>query len=123
MVTSGQGAKVVSLRRERERRLATQLAPTLETSVVVAPVESLDSVEEWRAAARMAGRANGWRVRTGYSIDDKRVWAVRNDMEPDEADLRDAADRLNGFLFGPKPREAPKRARSRRSTAGLFSLP
>jgi hypothetical protein len=123
MVTRSRSAKVVDLRRERGRRLAEQLAPTLERSFVVVLASSLDSVEEWRAAARMAGRANGWRVRTGFTVDEERVWAVRDDLEPDENDLRAAADRLDDLLFGGDRPEAPKPPRSPRSTAGLFALP
>jgi len=122
MVTSGRSSKVVDLRRERERRLAEKLAPTLEVSYVVVLARSLDSVEEWRAAARMAGRANGWQVRTGFTLDGERVWAVRNDLEPNVDDLRAAAGRLDDLLFGSERPEASKPALSRKSTAGLFPL-
>ncbi len=123
MVTRSRGAKVVNLQRERERRLAEQLAPMLEGSYAVVLASSLDSVEEWRAAARIAGRVNGWRVRTGFTGDGERVWAVRDDLEPDEHDLRAAADRVSDLLFGPAPPKPAKPARSRRSTANLFCVP
>ena len=121
LVTSGRRARVVDLGREWERRLAEQLAPTLERSHAVVTTATLDSVEEWRAAARMAGRANGWRVRTGFTVDGEGVWAVRTDIEPDESDSRDAADRIDSLLAGPTRLKTSKGARSGRPT--LFPLP
>jgi len=124
MVTSaGRGqsrAAIINLRRERERRLAAELAPTLRHTHAVAPVDTLHSVDEWRTAVRMAGRANGWRMRTGLSPDGSRVWAVRVDVEPDEAALHDAAERLGDYLG---QRRSPARsARRTRSRAGLHVL-
>ena len=123
MVTSAGRAKVVDLRRERERRLAGQLAPTLERSHAMVPTATLTSVEEWRTAARMAGRANGWRVRTGLTQDGEHVWAMRNDIEPDEEDLRAAADRLDDLLFGPGSPGAATPARRRGKGLRLLPLP
>lgn len=114
---------MVDLRRERERRLAEKLAPTLERTVVVVLASSLDSVEEWRAAARMAGRANAWRVRTGVTANGERIWAMRNDLEPDEDDLRSAASRLDGLLLGrtrPRPQNLLDHGRLLQH---LFSVP
>jgi len=123
MVTSGRRAQVVDLRRERERRLAGQLAPTLERSHAMVPIATLVSVEEWRAAARMLGRANGWQVRTGLTEDGEHVWAMRNDIEPDEEDLRAAAERLDDLLFGPGSPGAPTPARRRGTGPRLHPLP
>ena len=122
MVTSGRRSNVVDLRRERECRLAEQLVPTLERSHAVVATASLDSVEEWRAAARIAGRANGWRVRTGLTVDGTGVWAVRADIEPDEKDNRDAAHWLGDLLGGLGRLKSSKTAQSPRLMKNLSPL-
>jgi hypothetical protein len=49
----------------RRERLARGIAEDLETQTYAqAMVADFDDVEEWRAAARMAGRIVEWRVRT-----------------------------------------------------------
>jgi len=42
---------------------------------VVRQTESLD-VKRWRRAARQAGSALGWSIRTGVSADGSTVWAT-----------------------------------------------
>ncbi len=49
----------------RRHRLARVIADDLKTQTYAqAMVADIEDVDEWRAAARMAGRLVGWRVRT-----------------------------------------------------------
>jgi hypothetical protein len=75
------GSTVVDLRKRRIERLADELAPHLLHGPVIVEVDHIDSVEEWRAAARVAARRRGWKVRTGMSRGNGRVFAVRVDPE------------------------------------------
>ncbi len=84
MVTGNCGNTVVDLRAARERRLAGHLAVDLEDRHVIVDVDEVDDVSDWRAAARAAGRARGWWVRTGVSPYG-RVWACREDLKPSQA--------------------------------------
>ncbi len=75
---------IVDLRQRRIERLAVDLARVLvSTSYVIVKVAELDSVDEWRAAARLAARRNGWKVRTGMSNTHEQVFAARVDEEAD----------------------------------------
>lgn len=75
------GATVVDLRKRRIERLADEFARDLPNGHVVVEVDRIDSVDEWRAAARVAARRRGWKVRTGMSRGNGRVFAVRVDPE------------------------------------------
>jgi hypothetical protein len=56
---------VASMERARIERLAVAIADDLKTrSYAQALVEDVGDVEEWRRAARLAGRRLRWRVRT-----------------------------------------------------------
>ncbi len=74
-------ANVIDLRHRRIERLAADLARHLRDGHVIVEVDRIDSVEEWRAAARLAARRHGWQVRTGMSRDSARVFAARVDPE------------------------------------------
>lgn len=58
---------VVDLRQRRIERLADDLARHLGDGHVIVEVDRIDSVDEWRAAARVAARRHGWQARTGMS--------------------------------------------------------
>ncbi|MBA2376605.1 MAG: hypothetical protein H0V75_10845 [Rubrobacter sp.] len=75
------GATVVDLRKRRIERLADELARDLLQGHVIVDVDQIDSVDEWRAAARVAARRRNWKVRTGMSRGNGRVFAVRVDPE------------------------------------------
>jgi hypothetical protein len=75
------GATVVDLGKRRIERLADELAPHLLHGHVIVEVDRIDSVDEWRAAARVAARRHGWKVRTGMSRGNGRVFAARTDPE------------------------------------------
>ena len=73
---------VVDLRQRRIERLSVDLARVLvSTTYVIEEVAELDSVDEWRAAARLAARRNGWKVRTGMGNTHQQVFAARVDEE------------------------------------------
>ncbi len=74
-------ANVIDLRHRRIERLAADLAPHLLHGHVIVEVDRIDSVEEWRAAARVAARRHGWKVRTGMGRGNGRVFAARVDPE------------------------------------------
>lgn len=75
-------SKVTDLRKRRIKRLAVDLAREfLSTTYLIVEVHELDSVEEWRAAARLAARQRGWQVRTGFSQTRQQMFAVRVDVE------------------------------------------
>lgn len=74
-------ATVVDLRKRRIERLADELAPHLLHGPVVVEVDRIDSIEEWRAAARIAARRHGWKVRTGMGRGNERAFAAR--IDPD----------------------------------------
>lgn len=59
-------------------RLAREIADQLVAGhgSVVRWTADLDDVEEWRTAARKAGRVLGVSVRTGVSDDGSKVWVV-----------------------------------------------
>ena len=99
MVTGTRGAQIVDLRSVRVERLADALAPDLAAGHVMASTSSVDSVSDWRKAARKAASARGWRVRTGVTLDGARVWAARIDHELTARDDALLADRL-GYLHG-----------------------
>ena len=66
--------KVIDLRKRRVERLAVDLARELvSTTYLIVEADELDSVEEWRAAARLAARERGWKVRTGFGQTGKQV--------------------------------------------------
>ena len=70
---------VVDLRRRRIERLADELEPFLRRGHAVVEVDRVPSADEWRAAARLAARRNGWQVRTGMSRGHGRAFAARVD--------------------------------------------
>lgn len=75
-------SKVTDLRKRRIQRLAVDLARDLvSTTYLIVDVAELQSVEEWRAAARLAARQRGWQVRTGFSQTREQVFVVRVDDE------------------------------------------
>ena len=75
-------SKVVDLRKRRIERLAVDLARELVSKTyLIVEVDQLDSVDEWRAAARLAARQRGWQVRTGFGRGQQQVFAVRVDSE------------------------------------------
>ena len=73
------GANVVDLSRRRIERLADELEPFLRRGHAVVEVDRVPSADEWRAAARLAARRNGWQVRTGMSRGRERAFAARVD--------------------------------------------
>lgn len=55
---------VTDLRQRRIERLASELARQLiSKTYLIVEIDELDSVDEWRAAARLAARQRGWQVR------------------------------------------------------------
>ena len=56
-------------------------APDGSTVQGLVQVADVDSVDEWRAAARLAARRNGWKVRTGMGNTHQQVFAARVDEE------------------------------------------
>jgi hypothetical protein len=77
-------SKVTDLRKRRIERLAADLARDLvSTTYIIVEVDELDSVAEWRAAARLAAQQRGWQVRTGFGRGKKHVFATRVDPEAD----------------------------------------
>lgn len=78
--------KVIDLRKRRVERLAVELARVLvSTTYLIVEIDQLDSVEEWRAAARLAARQRGWKVRTGVGQSGEQVYVVRVDDEAEQA--------------------------------------
>ncbi len=57
MVTGIRGAKIVDIRSKRVARLAEVLAPPLEAGSVIVRTSSIESVTDWRKAARTAASA------------------------------------------------------------------
>lgn len=75
-------SKVTDLRKRRIERLASDLAGELVSKTyLIVEVDELDSVEEWRDAARLAAHQRGWRVRNGFGQTGEQVFAVRVDPE------------------------------------------
>lgn len=74
---------VVDLRQRRIERLAIELTREFLNGYVIVEVADLDSVDEWRAAARLAARRHGWKVRTGLGQTHEQVFAARVDAEAD----------------------------------------
>lgn len=74
-------SKVTDLRKRRIERLADELEPYLRRGHAIVDVDRVPSADEWRAAARLAARRNGWQVRTGMSRGQGRVFAARVDPE------------------------------------------
>lgn len=77
-------SKVTDLRKRRIERLADELEPYLRRGHAIVDVERVPSADEWRAAARLAARRNGWQVRTGMSRRNGRAFAARVDPEFEE---------------------------------------
>jgi len=78
-------SKVTDLRGRRIERLAVDLARVLvSTNYMIVEVDELDSIDEWRAAARLAARQRGWQVRTGFGRTGEQVFAVRVDPEAEQ---------------------------------------
>lgn len=97
MVTGTRGAQIVDLGSARVDRLADALAPILESGHVTVSTSSVDSIANWRTAARKAASTRGWRVRTGVTVDGSRVWAARIDRELTPEDDERLTGRL-GYL-------------------------
>ncbi len=73
----GRAAKVIDLRKRRIARLADDLAPVLlRDGYLVVEIVDIDSVEDWRAAARVVGRRAGAKMCTGFSRSSPRIWAA-----------------------------------------------
>lgn len=104
MVTGIRGAQIVDIRSKRVARLAEVLAPALEAGSVIVRTSSVESVTDWRKAARTAASARGWKVRTGVTSDGSRVWAARTDLEETEADRARLREHLGylGALITPR---------------------
>jgi hypothetical protein len=98
---------VVDLQRVRVSRLADRIAPVLAVGHVFARTADLHSVDDWRAAARRAGRNGGWRIRTGTTRDAKCVWAVREDLEPSDQQRRESKGLLDHVVAVSKQRWHP----------------
>jgi len=78
-------SKVTDLRKRRIERLAVDLARELvSTTYLIVEADELDSVDEWRAATRLAARQRGWQVRTGFGQTGEQVFAVRVDDEAEQ---------------------------------------
>jgi len=78
-------SKVTDLRKRRIERIAVDVARELvSTTYVIVDVDELDSVDEWRAAARLVARQRGWQVRTGFGRGHQQVFAVRIDAEAEQ---------------------------------------
>ena len=104
--------RVVDLERRKVEALALELASLLrEHGSLVVSTSKLDSVDRWRAAARRAGRILGWHVRTALSVQEARVWAASDDFPVSEADHKEAARRLDDYLFGARPDRSAKPVR------------
>ena len=92
-------ARVVDLEAARVAQLAAELAPQLSAvGEVRARVADVEDVDRWRRAARKAGRAAGWKVRTAVSVDGATVWAIATDRPVTEAELRDVGERISRAL-------------------------
>jgi hypothetical protein len=64
------------LARRRFDRQVSELQDQLKTfQTVVYGTDQIDDIDEWRKAARAAGRRLGIPVRTGVSQDGTKVWA------------------------------------------------
>jgi hypothetical protein len=72
------GRRRVEVSKEQLEDLAKEIAAQLEAGYgsVVRMSSSLENVEEWRKAARRAGRLLGVPVRTGVTDDGSKVWVV-----------------------------------------------
>jgi hypothetical protein len=72
--------RVVAIERARIERLAAEIAEpiTVGQGSVTRLVSSVGDVDEWRRAARRAGRILNVPVRTGVAPDGSKVWAVDN---------------------------------------------
>ena len=74
--------KVVNIRQPVIDAVAGDLARQLETSAGFVHVDVDDlrgiTAEEWRKAARKAGRILGWSVRTLASADGRMLWLIDN---------------------------------------------
>jgi hypothetical protein len=69
--------RIVTLECVRVARLADEIASQLEAnSNSVTRLTASMNVDEWRRAARLAGRRLGIQVRTGVSRTGDKVWAV-----------------------------------------------
>lgn len=91
MVTGTRATRPTDLCGERIRRLADKLALALESRTVLVDVDQLHDLDEWRAAARKAGRDRSWRVRTGTCGGGTRAWATRIDREITPVDMEAVA--------------------------------
>ena len=105
MVTGNRGASVVDLRERRIERLRRDLTERLAAGHVVMEASEVDSLDEWRTAARAASRRAGWRVRTGTTVGETHVWAARVDVDPPSdggVQLMHALDSM-GKMLAPHP--------------------
>jgi hypothetical protein len=75
---------VVDLRQRRIERLVVDLTRELLNGYVIVEVAEIDSVDEWRAAARLAARRHGGKVRTGLGQTHGQVFAARVDAEAEQ---------------------------------------
>ena len=98
--------RVVSIEDRKVTALAGRLVPVLqERGAVIVEAVDVESVDQWRKAARLAGRRLGWRMRTGVAKDGSRVWAASDDFEVSEAEDRLAGLRLDALIA---PRRPPR---------------
>ena len=91
MVTGTRATRPTDLRSVRIRRLADELAPALQDRTVLVHVDQLHDLDEWRAAARKAGRDRRWQVRTGTCGGGTLAWVVRIDREVTPVDMEAVA--------------------------------
>ncbi len=97
----------------RIERLADDLARHLRDGHVIVEVDRVDSVEEWRAATRVAARRHGWKVRTGMSRGNGRVFGCGSIPRPSGAGPAGPDDVLPGdsTVFGSPDQSYNERAR------------
>jgi len=100
--------QVIDLERGRVERLVPTIVADLRAGgTAFSSIE--DDGDLWRNAARVAGKALAWHIRTGVSAG--RAWAVAEEWEtPLDAD-RNAARRLGAILFGASPFGRPRTSR------------
>ena len=93
--------KVSDIEDGRIDRLAREIAPVLrEQGHVLVSASEIESVDQWRRAARKAGRILGWRVTTKVSADGSRVFCVSDDFPVPPGAGRDAAVTFERLLRG-----------------------
>ncbi|MBA2608700.1 MAG: hypothetical protein H0U92_07165 [Actinobacteria bacterium] len=67
---------------------------------MITSTAEVESVEQWRRAARRAGRILGWHVSTKVSANGDRVFCASDDFPVPPGSGRAAADRFAALLRG-----------------------